>query len=393
MDSGSSQTLTLNNIYNIISEELDIPNSLYQEAVEKYENLSSWLKQDHLEKYQSDAEIFPQGSIRLGTSIRPIRKEDDYDVDLVYRRDIRRDSITQQQLKDDVGNQLKHYIQFLENSDEEVPNLIEGRRCWTLQYSERFHLDVLPALPDDESETHNIRNIEDGLIITDKEVRAWQPSNPKGYADWFNEQQSVLLMEKRAILAKEADVDVENIPPERVPTPLRRAIQLLKRHRDIRYQGEPDDKPISIIISTLAAQSYQNEQDVYSALCALIPTMKDKIEIRDGIFWVANPVNPANPGENFADKWEANPQRAEAFFGWLHQVEEDLVRTSQQVGLHKIAESLELSYGKDVVQSSMEKYGSILDHQQQQGQLRMAKDTGVLGSVGIEVEKNTWYGK
>lgn len=41
-------------------------------------------------------------------------------------------------------------------------------------------------------------------------------------------------------------------------TPLQRAVQILKRHRDIMFAGD-EDKPVSIIITTLAAKAYQEK--------------------------------------------------------------------------------------------------------------------------------------
>jgi hypothetical protein len=251
-------------------------------------------------------------------------------------------------------------------------------------------LDILPSLPDDEAEQHNRRDAEDGIIITDRELREWQHSNPKGYGNWFDERQTALLLEGREVMAKAAEVDVDQIPAERVRTPLRRVVQILKRHRDVKYQDNPDDKPISIIITTLAARAYQREADVYTALTGIVQATRDGVKRRDGVYWVENPVNPA---ENFADKWQAEPQRAVRFFEWLTQVGADLARASSQTGFHKIAESLEPVFGREVVAKSMELYGKRFDKAHRNGALRMAGKTGTLGAVGAVVRGNTWYGE
>ena len=45
--------------------------------------------------------------------------------------------------------------------------------------------------------------------------------------------------------------------------------------------------------------------------------------MRDGKWYIGNPVNPA---ENFADRWhEDNHARARAFFQWVEALQEDLV--------------------------------------------------------------------
>lgn len=379
----------LGEILGFLGQVLDVPEELYQEAKRKYDDLGAWLKEDHVARFQSDAGIYPQGSIMLGTSIQPVKPQDDYDVDLVYRRDIKKESTTQEQLKKDVGDQLNGYIQHLRETGQEVPKLTEKKRAWTLKYRNRFHLDVLPALPDDEAAKHNRCDHAEGIIITDKELREWQHSNPKGYGNWFDDQQTALLLESRSIQANFSNVDVDQFPVERVITPLRRVVQLLKRHRDIKYQGNPDDKPISIIITTLAANAYQREADVHAALTGIVGRMRNGIKMRDGVYWVENPINPE---ENFADKWQAEPQRAVRFYEWLKQVETDLAKVSSQTGLHKIAESLEPVFGREVIAKSMELYGKRVDATQRTGVLRMASKTGALGAVGAVVRNNTWYG-
>lgn len=379
----------LSSILGYIGEELDIPEELYQEVRRKYMDLGDWLKEDHLEHYQSDAEIYPQGSLRLGTAVRPVKEEDKYDVDLVYRRDIQKESTTQEELKRDLEEQLKHYLRYLADGGSEVPKLVPGRRCWTLDYKGQFHMDILPALPDDEAAEHNRRDAEDGIIIPDTELRCWQHSNPKGYANWFDDQQAVLLQERRDAMAKAANVDVEEIPRQRVPTPLRRVVQILKRHRDMYYQGNPKDRPISIIITTLAADAYRGESDVFEALMAITAGMRDGIKTHNGEYWVPNPINP---GENFADKWKEEPQRARSFFEWLGQVEHDFATASELSGLPSIVGGLAPALGKAVLERASERLGTAMDKQQQSGLLRMAPKTGRLGTSGSRVRRNTWYG-
>lgn len=381
----------LSEILRYVGEELDIPEDVYAAARRRYSMLADWLKADHLERFSSDAGIYHQGSLRLGTAVRPVKTDDEYDVDLVYRRDIKKRSTTQEKLKTKLKEQLRDYLKYLEKQKENIPELVEGRRCWTLDYRGQFHMDILPSIPDDEAAAHNLRNIEDGIRIPDRELHGWQHSNPKGYADWFNEQQKVLLTERREMMAKAAEVDVEQIPEERVGTPLRRVVQILKRHRDIRYQGNAEDKPISIIITTLATDAYNGEASIYAVLTALVPKMRDGIKKVDGEWWVPNPINPM---ENFANKWKPgeDPQRAQRFFEWLTQVENDIATAGNQTGIHHLVESLSPVLGESLVKRAAERYGKAVDGKHQGGNLKMAAKTGVLGAIGTTVKKNTWYG-
>ena len=375
------------------AEGLDLPDAIRDEAREKYKELGVWLKADHEQQYASDAGIYVQGSTRLGTTTKPVKEQDEHDVDLVYRRDIKKQSITQEDLKNQVGDQLRRYIRHLKQKGEEAPTLIEGSRCWTLDYPGKFHMDVLPALPDDEPYVHNNRDYEDAIIITDKDLREWKHSNPKGYANWFHERMRAAFQAQREFMAKAASVDVEDIPEYQVKTTLQRSVQLLKRHRDIRYQGNPEDKPISIIITTLAAHAYQNQADFYEAFIGIVRGMKNYIEIRNGKYWVANPVNPN--GENFADKWEAEPQRRVRFLEWLAQVERDLDQALRQQGrgFDKVGEALNPVFGESLIKNASARYGKALLEQRTTGNMKVALGTGMLGAIGARpVPRHTNYG-
>ena len=131
----------------------------------------------------------------------------------------------------------------------------------------------------------------------------------------------ILLIEKRAFAAQNK-TEIDKVPTYKMRTPLQKAIQLLKRHRDICFQNVSDDAPISIIITTLAAWAYNGEANVYEALCNILERMPQHIECRDGIYWVENPTMPE---ENFADKWNAAPNKRTAFMSWLGRARKELI--------------------------------------------------------------------
>lgn len=66
----------------------------------------------------------------------------------------------------------------------------------------------------------------------------------------------------------------------------------------------------------LRFSAYQNEDDIQTALQSVIPNMRNFIEVRNGVYWVPNPVNPE---ENFADRRQTEPEKADAFFQWLKE--------------------------------------------------------------------------
>jgi len=348
----------LNDVLHDVAADLDVPASKYEEAKQHYDAVGEWLGSSDSALARFQPVIYPQGSFALGTAVRPLG-DDDYDVDAVCLLQMTQDQVTQQDLKQLVGDRLAHpssrYKAMLDPKEG-------GRRCWTIKYADgsKFHLDVLPAIPDPVG----IPEIDpvmakDAILITCKDTWddsecVWPRSNPKGYVTWFKERMATRLMEAKRVLAMEAHAEVEEIEDFRVRTPLQRLIQLFKRHRDQRYNGD-EDKPISIIITTLAATAYDNEADLADAILNVVPRMRALVKQRDdGVWWIPNPVNPH---ENFADKWDDNPRKAQLFFEWLDAVESEhrFLLTNASVGMESM---LTEAYGERAVRGALAKNAS-----------------------------------
>jgi len=292
-----------------------------------------------------------------------------------------------------VGNHLR------ENSDYRRMLEPEGRRCWRITYADsaRFHMDILPAIPDREfpllARSVPAHITQEAILITDKKKwhdPNWPRSNPRGYAIWFEDRMRIQFdKQRRSLMEAKGLASVEEVPPQTVRTPLQRAIQLLKRHRNQMF-GDDKDQPISMIITTLAARAYRNQEDIYDALAGVVAGMRDGIEVREGVYWVSNPVNSA---ENYADKWGECPQRATKFFQWLDKVEADLRLALQTRGLHLIAEQLRPSFGEGAVERAVKQLGEATYAQRKEGQLFMETGTGTLGLTGVKVKDHTFHGQ
>ena len=354
-----------------ISEALDIPESHYEQAVKRYESIGTWLERDESIVARYNPEIYPQGSFSLGTVTKPISGAEEYDIDLVSELDLHKTEISQERLKYLVGHEIKSYARA--NNMNSRPE--ESRRCWTLNYADgaQFHADILPAIPDAESFKQLIELHRHALpigsnyaiAITDNthpnyaEINPdWPRSNPKGYAEWFRSRMQIQFDAARRSFAESKQLRVEEVPEYKVKTPLQRSIQILKRHRDIWFdenQSAYDEnaKPISIIITTLAAHAYNNEVDLQQALLKIVMEMPRYIEY--GSNGAASIPNPVNPLENFADKWQEYPIRKACFMDWLKQAQLDLTTALKLSDVQSVGKSLEPSVGKRVISEAQQK--------------------------------------
>lgn len=355
-------------ILEAIAAALDIPPGKFEEARQRYEALGGWLDRPESTLADLDPAISPHGSFLLGTVTRPLTDADEYDVDLVCRVNGSKAALTQKQLKDAVGHEVALYARARNMTHPE-----ERRRCWTLNYAEgaQFHMDVLPALPDAQRYQAQLRAKGFGILAADGDLSGhaiaitdnqrsdyavisddWLQSNPYGYAAWFRSRMRVRLTEaKRSFAERERiSASVDEIPDYKVRTPLQQAIQLLKRHRDCMFAEDGEHKPISIIITTLAAHAYNEEASLSAALQSILMNMDRYIEERDGIAWVSNPVNPA---ENFADKWPEEPCKRDNFFRWLAQARQDFAQYLRASPYDTIPDELERRLGPALVKRAL----------------------------------------
>lgn len=339
-------TAQLKGLLEQLLADIDVPDGKYREASERYTSVGEWLGAEGSVLAPFGVRIFPQGSFALGTAIKPI-EGDDYDVDAVCLLTRPPTRWTQRQLKEAVGDRLLQHGKY--KTMLKPPE--GGRRCWTIQYADesRFHLDVLPAKPDQWQWLlgHGVpeKYAELSIQITCRDSYddvVWPKSNPGGYLRWFIDQMRTRFDEARKRLAMAKRAEVHEVPEYEARTPLQRVVQILKRQRDVMF-GEDPNKPISIIITTLAAKAYDNEGDLELAFREIARGMRAHIQ-NDGRKYVI--LNPVNPLENFADRWDATRQAR--FFEWLEAVEEtEQALSAPGVTLRRQANVLAESFGLD----------------------------------------------
>ncbi|MCB1468854.1 MAG: nucleotidyltransferase [Rhizobiaceae bacterium] len=321
-----------------LAEELSVPPSRYEQAERSYKSLGDWLHRDASSVRQYGPKVYVQGSFRLGTTIRPANEAEEYDIDSVceFQR-LSKASLSQQQLKNLLGAEIEAY----RTAQSMNKPLREGRRCWVLDYADgaQFHMDVVPSVPNGqyarillEARGLDARWTGTAISITDNECPTytavtddWPRSNPKGYSEWFKSRMAAALERRKRMLAERTRASVEAIPDYKVRTPLQAAIMILKRHRDHSFEQRKDERPISVIITTLAAHSYNGEETIGQALVAILTDMDKHILWHDNQYWIPNPTDPL---ENFADKWAEHPERAKAFFEWLQKARTEFAQAA-----------------------------------------------------------------
>jgi len=329
-----------NELLKILYEALELPDSAYEKAKERYENLGEWLDRRGSRVDGFSPRIFPQGSFSIGTAIKPLRQSETYDLDLscLLRERFTKSGYSQEHLKKLLGLELEDY-RIARNIQKPLD---EKKRCWRLEYQDTmsFHMDIVPCIPETQDlkekmlgqislgglEHGEAKSAAESTVsitdITHSQYRVisfiWPISNPEGFTNWFIFRMKIRENERGFL----GDVEIDEMPVFKRKTPLQRVIQLFKRHRDELFKDNEDSKPISIILTTLAAKAYKGESTVEEAL-------KNILTIMDSFIKSSQPrvCNPVNPAEDFADKWSkpalAHLRLEQSFYDWLDQARID----------------------------------------------------------------------
>lgn len=379
-------------IYSAIAEKLNITQTQFDEAKTSYERVGTYLREKlgddstHL----ADVDVFPQGSMGLGTVVRPSDESDDFDVDLVCRLNDGMD-YTNEYIKNSVGDALKEHEIYRKKIQEKG----EGKRCWTIDYNQ-YHMDILPCVP------YSLDMKDTRIRLTHKQpdgAYISKYSNPEGYRQWFLSNAKkrpdgmVLVCDSREF------GELVKLPFYSLRLPLQKAIQILKRHRNIMFANavNKDDAPISIIITTLMTEAYQGETNVFVLLESALQKLPGLIKGDEGEYRVMNPVMK---DENFAEKWNSQPEKHTAFMQWLDRAWHDLVVKPKTLKLPELMKWLGECLGAKPANSAHEEILESQKHERECGKLVVNGCLGGLGLVsavegfaGTAVRAHTFYGK
>lgn len=365
-------------------KDLDLPHSMYENAVDKYEALGKRLNDNGLE-----CDIYPQGSFATGTVVRPIKNGEDvnYDLDTVVVVHQDKADTSAESIKKTVGDIIAECKRYKKSPTE-------YDTCWTIDFADEngvgFNIDVVPCVPEDDSTLTRLKEksspqtisyVEQSVAITKKTTLTtyeWSTNNPLGYKEWFDEINSPFLKfsrdQRKIMFESRADAaEIEEIPSDEERSSLQIAIQILKRHRDVYFSRLNSDlKPISAIITTLAATVAKNA-DVNLHPVDLLAFIVEEITSYAGLDiyfestgeyeqrslilkhrgeWILN--NPVNPEDNLLDSWNQSngEQKAKAFFGWLKVIKENFMGAFILNDDSRFFSAMCESFGNDFVNQS-----------------------------------------
>lgn len=360
-----------------ICEKLQLTPGRYKLADERYHIIAETIQADPVFK-NIKLEMYPHGSFRLKTTVKPL-SSNEYDLDFVVEipRNVQMTPV-----------ELYNHIFRILSRDGVHDGMVEKKsRCIRVNYANDFHIDIMPGQIYNQT-THEI-------IVPDRELKSWyHHSNPIGYADWFEKQAKTQIinemMQRFTVLQERTEPIADQEVAKRLE-PLRRAVQLIKRYRDI-YCGRTKAEPVrSIVLCTLMghiSSSYSGELDIIRDFCLYVHGLADGAHGTP--FVVMNPV----VDEELTEKWKESRNNYEDFIEMMISLEKDVNNLIKAGNNTEIATLLKKMFGESVTTMVIKEQAENYTNARVSGTLSVGS-TGLLNTdnIGVLVKKNTFYGE
>ncbi len=374
--------------------DVELTPTQYEEAKSSYEAVGKVLLGQSSPVRFLQPEVFPQGSMRLGTTVRPIG-QDHFDLDMVCWLNGKSETISPNDAYEHVWNAI--------GSDETYRQMRRRKnRCIRLDYavSRKFHLDITPAIPD--LTTPNNKS----LFVPDREMQIWCSSHPVGFADdWFKVASQT---RPRFIITEVANRgtlvlagSLEELPEQNAfeKTPLQRIVQMLKRNRDEHFEKDTDHRPSSILLTTIVTRSYLEEVktpaksllDFVLAVIAKLPLYVGVLGAGQGTRYSV--INPVNPSENFAEGW--THEHYIRFKEWHRLIVKrlNLLPEARGQGVDVMLTNLAEVFGRERVVSAANSLGVETNSFHKNGTLRVDRASGRVGATGSIIPATVYFGQ
>jgi hypothetical protein len=373
----NSKTTQIDDLLARAAEKLQLDKTRREKIESSYKSIQEVLENDQDYFDTKNFEIYPQGSVRIGTTVKPLSKNE-FDLDIVLHI---QDRVFEQTDPLKVFNELKRVLQGNGTYEDKVE---AKTRCIRLNYVGDYHMDILPGCQHNENE-------ENKIVIPDRELKEWLISNPRGYAKWFLDKAETVKM---TLLEKA--YSAEEIPSDDFATkkPLQRAVQILKRYRDLFFEKDPEYATSSIVLTTLAGELYQNQESIFETIDSIISQIHSKVNLSKSER--IKVLNPVDNDEDFTDKWDREPKFYTEFIRFVDSLYKNWQKLKEDNGIVEESNILKSVVGESIYSDSLNQQTLLTEDYRRKGKVFTSSVTGAIGSKVVSdkpVKKNTFFGK
>lgn len=406
MTPGSVPTDPLNLLLADIAIHIQLSQAAYERAVSRYETMSTWIDREGSPLRGRVDLLYPQGSMAIAAAIASKLTDDEYDIDIVAELDLPASSTPQfildclyQTIRGEPGSRYYRMVK-------------RRTRCVTVEYGD-MHLDITPAvrrvgMPERES-----------YIFHDRAEDPTAPSfrciaNPFGFAEWFIEStpaeadfgrffsERATAYERQFVVAKATS---EPVPPQLPPLQRSRAVivlQLLKRWRNVCYDGRLGRRPPSVLLSKLVADAANETCRLSDELVHQSRHLLDVFKAAQNCGQLVHATNPSCPSDVLTDRWPGALKDQDLFVRDLEGLVRDLHVLTSGCSLDQMRAILARLFGEGPTWRAIRAFNEAqIGHPIRNGSSRHYPNGGLAVPAGLGVAphvtsrrtpRNTFYG-
>ncbi|MCF2445396.1 nucleotidyltransferase [Dyadobacter sp. CY345] len=373
----------LDELLDKMAEGLQLDDTRYDRMKSAYRAVHEFVLEDPFFK-SLVKETYPQGSVKTETANKPYEgNEFDLDTIIQLRPDAGR--FGPQEIRKQLERRLREPGSRYRNS------LISKSRCVRIKYAGDFHMDVLAA-----SQRNN--SCPNTVLVLNKEMQNVDISNPRGHADWFIQQANSVVESLLEKADRKRAIEIERLPNDnfRRKKPLQRAVQLLKRYRDIYFSNDDTFKTSSVILTTIAGQYHRGEPSIFDTMDGIVGRI-----VSNANFYQSIPgqrikvLNPVNQLEDFTSKWDTQPEYYNAFIDFASHLNNEWQKFKLQQGVLTESRILKGLFGEDIYNDATSAAMSQISNARASKSLYQIPASGILTSQPVSrsiIKPNTFFG-
>jgi hypothetical protein len=302
-----------------IAFSLQLPPSLHQKAVDRYEAVRNHLETTSSLFKDQIEHFYPQGSMSIDATISTKGTDDEFDLDIVAQLGDKFRNMTPLEILKELEKALLGYRGL---------KVVRQSRCVTLYYKDNMHLDISPSIREHETPDlqGHICHAKGPLVSTEDHM---VPMNAKAFGLWYREctplEQRVVdsfvkRWEDHDPSSIRADAEVDEVPEPTsfvVKNTATLALQLHKRFRNIQYADYDGRTPPSVLLSFFAASAAKPNTPLTEMLIRMARFIIAEIENASLYRRTLDVSNPCHDKDVFTDRWPETISQQNDYSGKL----------------------------------------------------------------------------
>lgn len=346
---------------------VELPPSLRRKAIERYEAVRNHIEREGSPLQDLVVWFYPQGSMAIRATIRARRRDDGYDIDIVAELSLPANTPPETAL-DLLFDALNGPTGSRYHGQVERQS-----RCVTVHYADGMHLDVTPSVLIDAQDARKsvIFHAKPGTPAAEhftKIMNSWAfcehvvANTPADLAFREAYGKRVRIHDRELLVEDAAHKDVPDGDAEFGKSAMVVAHQLMKRNRNVRYQGRKELRmPPSVMMAAVMVETIVEGGSISEALFAITGNLLERLEAAEGRERLIDIRNPKCRDDAFTDRWPEHREAQRLYIGDLKLLRAQLRELmSGKLDLEEQKALLADMFGEGPATSVVEDYASRL---------------------------------